>query len=536
LAEDSREPGSVAGTQAEPEGQAPASGGPAVAEPAPLVPGARQPELAGDAPAGDAPELAGDAPPAGDVHTMAGTDQAVAGEAVDDDEHTELMRLRAEVRELRDGSNGEGESAPRKARPAGGRWRAPVSAVAIILACVLATVSVVAVWGATQVSNTDRFVANMEPLIHQVPIQNALSAQITSQITSRVDVGALTSTAASELASAHLPALSRLVTQFEEPLANGVNSLVGTVVARFVASPAMATLWVAALRNVHSGLVRVLSGQGNGTLDVVNGKVVLSLGPIITQAKEYLVSHGVGFASSIPAVNPTFPLFEAPNLAKAQSGYRLLLTLRWLLPLLSVALFVAGIWIARGHRRALLGAALGLSAAMLVLAAALTIARGIYLNSVPQNVLPADAAAAAYDTLVRFVKDGLRVLLVVGLVVAIGAFFTGPATAAVRTRRSVVSGIGWLRAYGERAGLRTGPAGNWTAAHKTLLRVAAVGVVALIFVFWGQPSVAVVIWLVVLLLVLLGVIELLGGGTRAAATPEPAVPQPTVTEPAVPEK
>ena len=521
MAEDSREPGSVAGTQAEPEGQAPASGGPAAAEPAPLVPGARQPELAGDAPA------------AGDVHTMAGTDQAVADEAVDDDEHAELMRLRAEVRDLRDGSSGDGEAAARKARPAGGRWRAPVSAVAIVLACVLATVSVVAVWGSTQVSNTDRFVANMEPLIHQVPIQNALSAQITSQVTSRVDVGALTSTAASELASAHLPALSRLVTQFEEPLSNGVNSLVGTVVARFVASPAMATLWVAALRNVHSGLVRVLSGQGNGTLDVVNGKVVLSLGPIITQAKEYLVTHGVGFASSIPAVNPTFPLFEAPNLAKAQSGYRLLITLRWLLPLLSVALFVAGIWIARGHRRALVGAALGLSAAMLVLAAALAIARGIYLNSVPQNVLPADAASAAYDTLVRFVKDGLRVLLVVGLVVAIGAFFTGPATAAVRTRRSVVSGIGRLRAYGERAGLRTGPAGNWTAAHKTLLRVAAVGVVALVFVFWGQPSVAVVIWLVVLLLVLLGVIELLGGGTRAAATPEPATPEPAVTAPAI---
>ncbi|MGH3293786.1 MAG: hypothetical protein ACRDP7_18450, partial [Trebonia sp.] len=399
MTEESREPGSVAGTQAEPEGPAPASGGPAVAEPAPLVPGARQPELAGDAP------------------------------TVDDDEHAELMRLRAEVHELR---SGEGE-APRKARPAGGRWRAPVAVVAITLACVLAMVSVVAVWGATQVSNTDRFVANMEPLIHEVPIQNALSAQITSQITSRVDVGALTATAASELASAHLPALSRLVPQFEGPLSRGVNSLVGTAVARFVASPAMATLWAVALRTVHTGLVRVLSGQGNGTLDVVNGKVVLSLGPIITQAKDYLVTHGVGFASSIPAVNPTFPLFEAPNLAKAQQGYRLITALRWVLPLLSLALLAAGIWVARRHRRALLGAALGLSASMLVLAAALAIARGIYLNSVPQSVLPADAAAVLYDTLVRFVREGLRVLLVVGLVIAAGAFLAGPSATAVRT-------------------------------------------------------------------------------------------------------
>jgi hypothetical protein len=49
--------------------------------------------------------------------------------------------------------------------------------------------------------------------------------------------------------------------------------------------------------------------------------------------------------------------------------------------------------------------------------------------------------------------------------------------------------------------------------------------VALIFVFWGQPTLAVVIWLVVLLLVLLGVIELLGGGARTTATPEPAAPE-----------
>jgi hypothetical protein len=159
---------------------------------------------------------------------------------------------------------------------------------------------------------------------------------------------------------------------------------------------------------------------------------------------------------------------------------------------------------------------------MLVLAIGLLIARAIYLNSVPQNVLPADAAAAAWDTLIRFVKDGLRILLVIGLVIAAGAFLTGPSTAAVRTRDAVTSGIGWVRGRGERAGLNTGPVGTWTAAHKALLRVAAVGVVALIFVFWGQPTLAVVIWLVVLLLVLLGVIELLGGGTPRAAPPESA--------------
>jgi hypothetical protein len=191
------------------------------------------------------------------------------------------------------------------------------------------------------------------------------------------------------------------------------------------------------------------------------------------------------------------------------------------LPFLALALLAAGIWVARRHRRALIGAALGLSASMLVLAVALLIARTIYLNSVPPTVLPGDAAAVLYDTLVRFIKDGLRVLLVIGLVVAAGAFLVGPSSAAVATRRGVGKGIGWLRDRGDRAGLHTGPVSDWTFAHKRLLRVAALAVVALIFVFWGTPSVALVVWLVVLLLVALGVIELLGGRpSRPAGVPE----------------
>ena len=490
MAEDSREPGAVAGAQTEPGAQAPGTGETAAAEPGQLVPGARQPESAGE------------------------------------DEHDELVQLRAEVSELREQARaqppGTGPGARQKARPVGGRWRAPVSAVLIVLACVFMTVSVVAVWGATQVSNTDRYVANMAPLITEPPIQAALSDKITAQITSRVDVAALTANASTELASAHLPRLSALLKNFQGPIASGVNSAIGTAVARVVASPAMERVWVAANRTAHAGLVKVLSGQGNGALSVVNNQVVLQLGPIIAQVKENLTARGLSIVNNIPNVNATFPLFEAPNLAKAQQGYRLLTTLRWVLPLLTIALFVAGVWVARGRRRALLGAALGLSGAMLVLGAALLIARSIYLNSVPQNVLPADAAAAAYDTLVRFLRDGLRVLFVVGLVIAAGAFFTGPATAAVRTRHAVSSGIGWLRARGDRAGLRTGPVGAWTFEHKTLLRIAAVGVVALIFLFWGQPSVAVVIWLVVLLLVLLGIIELLGGTPRGAMAEAPA--------------
>ena len=154
---------------------------------------------------------------------------------------------------------------------------------------------------------------------------------------------------------------------------------------------------------------------------------------------------------------------------------------------------------------------LGLAGAMLFLGVALQIVRVIYLNSVPTTTLPPDAAGVLFDTLVRFLRQGLRVIAVVALVIAIAAFFIGPSAAAVRSRRVVRSGIDRVRTLGERAGLRTGPVGEWTGAHKTILRIGATVLVGIIFVFWGQPTVGVVIFLVVLLLVLLGIIELIGG-------------------------
>ena len=438
---------------------------------------------------------------------------------VAESEREELERLRAEVRELR----AQGATAPAQARR-GGRWRAWVSAVCIVLACVLAPVTVLGVWASNQVSNTDRYVANVTPLIHDPAVQHALSDKITAQITSSLDVPGLVSSTSAQLNSAGLPRLSELLANFSGPIESGIDNAIATTVARVVASPAVADLWVQANRTAHAGVVRVLSGQGNGSLSVQNDQVVLNIGPLITQVKERLTAQGLSIADRIPVVNATFPLFAAPNLQKAQSGYRLITTLRWVLPVVTLALFAAGIWVARSRRGGLLGSGLGLAASMLVLGIALTIARSAYLNSVPSSALPSDAAGVLYDTLIRFVRQALRVLLVVGLIVAAGAFLTGPAGAAVSTRRGLRSGIGWLRAQAEGHGVSAGPVGDWTATHKTVLRVGCVAVAALIFVFVGQPTVGLVILLVVLLLVARGVIELLGGRPPGRAAAEGASP------------
>jgi hypothetical protein len=440
---------------------------------------------------------------------------AAADRELSPDERAELERLRAETAKLHD--QGEGGGTPRRRRFS---WRTPVSIVLIVLGCILGPVAVLGVWAGNEVSDTGRWVATVEPLIHDPAIQNVLTDKITTEITSRLNLSGTIDQASAQLNDRGLTRISSLLNSFSPQIVSSVTGFIHSTVHKVITSPAVAKIWVQVNTVAHQALVKVLSGEGNGAISTSNGQITLNLGPFIAVVKQDLVDHGFSLASNIPPISPTIALFQADDLGKAQAAYRLIKTLKIVLPILALAFLAAGVWVARKRRRALIGASLGLAASMLVLAIGLLIARSIYLNSVPPTVLPGDAAAAAFDAMVYFIKVGLRVVLAVALVVAIGAFITGPSRAAIQTRSALKSGLGYVRNFGERRGVSTGPVGEWTYTHRKGLRIGAVALFALIFVFWGHPTGLVVILLVVLLLVVLGLIELIG--RPPAAAPETA--------------
>jgi hypothetical protein len=509
-------------------GTAPGAGKPAEGDSAKPGAGQAEPGAETDPAASEAkpgaqaqPGAAAAKPPPGDAKAAAAGAKADAAQAkadaaqaaadakgddLTDDERAELQRLRAEVVKLR--NHPPGEAASGRRRHLG--WRAPVATVLIVVGCLLAPLSVFAVWTANQVSNTDRYVENVAPLIHEPSIQRAITNDITTQITTRLNVKGLTEQAAGALTKRGLPRVGALLNNFSGQFASAVYGFIHTQVAKIVASPRVANLWVQVNRQVHAQLVKALSGQANGAVTISNNQVVLNLGPFINVVKRDLANRGFTIITKLPNINPTLALFSAKYLVKAQQGYRLLNDLKWALPILTLVLLGLGVYIARSHRRALIGAGLGLAASMVVLGLGLTIFRGVYLNSVPPRVLPADAAAVLYDTLIRFIRDGLRVLLVVGLIVAIAAFFSGPSVTAVRTRGAFKSGFDWLRRSGEHAGVSTGPVGRWTYTYRKALRITAVTIAALVFAFWGQPTWVTAVVIAIVLLVVLGLIELIG--------------------------
>jgi hypothetical protein len=431
------------------------------------------------------------------------------------DERAELEALRHEVTTLR-------SNPPARRRRVG--WRSPVATLLIVLGCVLAPLSVLGIWTANQVSDTNRYIATVTPLIQEPAIQNALTDKITDRIVAEINVPGLATQTAAQLNQRGLPRAATLLQNFSGSIAGAVDGFIHSNIARIVTGPAMARVWVQANTVAHQQLVAALSGRGSTAITTSNDQVVLNLAPFIKVAQQNLANRGLTLVARLPTPNTSFALFPSKELVKAQTAYRLINDLKIILPIASLLLIAIGVYVARSHRRALLGAGLGFAASMFVLAAALLIVRGAYLNAIPAGTLPSDAAAAAFDIMVRFIRLALRGLLVVGLVVAAGAFLTGPSVSAVRIRSWFTAGFGWIRHQAEHIGVSTGPVGRWTYAHRRGLRVGAVALAALIFVFWGQPTVDVVIVFVVVLLVVLGLIELIGRPPAPSAPGGPPGP------------
>jgi hypothetical protein len=438
------------------------------------------------------------------------------------DERTELEQLRAEVARLR----AENEAA--RHRPRGRFWRTTAAGLIIALGCVLAVPAVAAIWLRSQVTDTDRYVATVAPLAEDPAIQRAITDRITTEIFTRIDVAGITRQAADALAEQGVPdQVATSVRALAQPIANGVEGWVHDQVGNLVSSEEFATAWREANRAAHAELVSVLTGENTGVLVTRGDTVSVQLATFINAVKERLIARGFTIAERIPTVDAEFVIFQSADIGRAQRGFALIDNLGTWLPVIAVALLVIGVLVARGRRRAIITAGLGLALAMLVLAAAIAIARPMYLNSMPASV-PADAAAAVFDTLVVNLRLGLRAVGVVGLLVALAAFLSGPAPSAVALRRWSGAGVSAVRRGGARLGLRTGPVGVWIGRHRFALRALVIALAATIFVFWDYPTAGVAIGLALAALAGVALIEVLaappergGAAPTGAAGPAP---------------
>ncbi|AZZ83848.1 hypothetical protein C5O27_18920 [Gordonia alkanivorans] len=425
-------------------------------------------------------------------------------------ERAELEQLRAEVATLR-ASADTGGTAPPETTKRRTTWRWVAVGILCVLVALLAILSVTSRFVRGEILDTDRYVTTVAPLASDPALQQEITNTVTDEIFTRIDVEALTASALNALTDAvpateTAPRVDRAIDGLAPVLAAQARTFVQQTVASLVESDQFETLWVEANRRGHTALVAVVTGEvGPSSVTVdESGTVSISLGAVIDNVKARLLDRGFTFAEKIPAVDKEFVLFRSPELVRAQRAVSALDTAADVLPWLAIACALGAVAAApRGRRlRALSVVGLTLVLAMLTLAIALIVARALYLDDIPPDVLSPDAATAIADAVTEPLRLALRAVAVLGLVVAIGAFLIGGSASAVAVRHGFSRGLDSLQNL-----RRSRPANAFESAAyraRIALRAVVIGVAAVLLMFWDYPT-----GLVVLLIVMCGLIALL---------------------------
>ncbi|HEY8216004.1 MAG TPA: hypothetical protein VIH82_02650 [Acidimicrobiia bacterium] len=381
------------------------------------------------------------------------------------------------------------------------RWRRILCGVLIVLVCILAPLSLLAVWTHNTLLNTDQYVETVGPLAEDPDIQEALADRVVLALQRNVDV-------AKEVKDA-LPAKAAFVAPF---IAKGIDQFVHNATLTIVQSDQFESLWENLNRRAHSRVVAVLTGNEGGRVTTKNGEVTIELGPVVEKVQGALSKIGVDIFSGSDSNAPReLVLFKSEELTKVQGAVDLLDTLAYWLPVVMLLMLIVALVISPNRRRTVLRAAIGIAIGMALLLVIFNVARSFYLDAGFRN---RDAAGAAYDQVLGFLRLSARSALAVAIVVAIGAWIAGPGRLATRIR----DGVKKLSSGGEGQAVEESRVGHFVTRYKTALRAAVVVIALVILVAMSRVSPLTV--LVVALVVVLGlvIIEVLG---RGAPSPEP---------------
>ncbi len=336
----------------------------------------------------------------------------------------------------------------------------------VVLAGVLAFLSVYAVWADRQVTDNGAWRDTAEALIQDPAVREALAAQLTDELYGQVDVAAQIRRALPDrLAPLAGPAAGALRDEIEQGVDDALQR------------PAVQRAFVVAVGRAHSTAMAILDGEDPVSVDA-SGTVTLDLQRVLTDIADR-VGFGGLIAANLPPDLARIELIRSDQLAGAQTGLRILRELAVVLPILTLLVVVAAIWLAVGRRREMLR----LLGIVLLLAAILVpVVRGIAGDITMGAIDPApaaeDAAWRVWEIATSLLDVGARSLAVYAIALLLGAFLAGPSRLAVAIR---------LR-------LRSLTDPHWAYPIGALIVVA---------ILWWGPTTALRRWLPALILVVL---------------------------------
>ncbi|MCB0866503.1 MAG: SHOCT domain-containing protein [Solirubrobacterales bacterium] len=303
------------------------------------------------------------------------------------------------------------------------RGRRALPIILIVIATIIGTVAVFALWGKRQLLENETFSTTSGELIQNEEIQTSVADFLTTSLFTNVDVQA-------ELADRLPPQLKPLA----GPATGAVRNLVNNLALRALQQPRIQALWEDAISTAHEKLIQLIEDEGK-FVSTTDGVVTVDLQAILAD-----VASQIGIDPSVteklPASATSFEVMRSNELESAQKGINLLQTGAYVLTFLALALYAIAIAIAGARRRQTLRD-VGIS--FVAVGAIVLLARNFGANVVVDQLSSTPATDApiesAYTITTSLLKESGQSLLVYGFAMILAAWLAGPSSWATSVRR-----------------------------------------------------------------------------------------------------
>jgi hypothetical protein len=317
------------------------------------------------------------------------------------------------------------------------RVRGPLAVALIVLTCFTFVGSVLSVWVHQTVLDTETFVSTVDPLMENPQVINALSTYTADKVVEALNV--------QQRAQEALPDRAAFLAV---PITNAVHDFAQTRIATLMQTEQFQAAWDKTLRFVHSKVVGILRGDSR-YVSIQGNALTIDLTLVIADALRFLQAQLPDLVQSklpIPDLsNVTIPdearaklsealgrplpedfaqvtIMQSDQLITAQRAVQLLDALVIVLPLLTLLLLIAAIWVSPKRRRTILQIGLGLAISMLVVFLLIKLIQNQVIAAVTTQP-GAAIMSPALDALLGGLLQWLIILLIGGVLVAIIAFF-----------------------------------------------------------------------------------------------------------------
>jgi len=296
--------------------------------------------------------------------------------------------------------------------------RKVVVALLVLLGCLILVLASVAFWARFTLLNTNGWVNAVGPIPQNPIIAQNVSAYLAGELFEEVNVDQ----AMTEMLPPNFQMLGA-------PLSKALQGLVQDTIASLVQSDGFNTAWVAVNRGVHNVVVGVLRGEGDHVY-LQSGQLVIDFSDLTDFIQSNFGLERIDLAGENDG---RIVLLENQQVAYLQAAIYYLDTFGLLLPLLSLVVFVAAWFVSLWRRKTLLWIGIAIAITML-------------LSLIAFNFIQSGVQVSITDPLARIiggeiwnvVTAGLVtqtiVLMVIGILIAVGAWLAGPNPRAITFR------------------------------------------------------------------------------------------------------